>query len=358
MSIQALRSAIGDLHARISEWRANPAASMIFWNGAQVQAISEQIFAAIANLQLALQKDFPEEHWHTALSCDRLVNEFHAWNDRRAVDPVRNDPSATQGSNFWDYYENDDCTGFVPVVTKCTEPRLFQTELSPKTYVDIQKVPVRQVAKIMGWFDEAGNPDLNRVHDELANPGKHFNAETHVTPADQEREQYLAARWEEREIARSEQERLHPVEPPAPESLDELVQLPGMSIKQIMKMLPAVTREDVIEMADLYEVHLTDQPYAVRETPTTPTEKEAARDRELEEQAARGQQIATAHWYPEVEDMEERVCRMYADGLTAQPLHEVLVRQFGEQAPAKTEITKWIKNLRRRNSRAEAAAAE
>ena len=293
MSIQELRAAIEDLHARIGEWRANPAASMIFWNGAQVQAISEQIFAAIAALQLALQKDFPEEHWHTVLACDRLVNEFHAWNDRRAVDPARNDPSATQGSNFWDYYENPDCTGFIPVVTKCLEPRRFQTELSPKTYVDSQKVPVRQVAKILGWFDEAGNPDLNRVHDELANPGKHFNAETHVTPADREREEYLAARGEEREIARSEQQRLHPPEPPAPESLDELVQLPGMSIKQIMKMIPDVTREDVIEMADLYEVHLTDQPYTAREEPRTPTQQEAHRDKAMTDGRGRGQEKRT-----------------------------------------------------------------
>ncbi len=358
---EKVREAIKDVIRAVEHWRTtNEPRNVVNWNGRQVKSISDTVIYAVNHLQQQLQDDFPKEDYHTVLSADRFVNRFHDWQDDAITNPEGTDPGGSR--KLWEVYDSADVTNHVPVLTKAAEPRLWASEMSPRIYVDTQGVGQRQVAKIMGWYTEDGDPDVSKVNEELQHPGKHFDPETHVTPKDQEREDALAELWEQRKVERQEAATAEAeAAPVTPESLDTLVQLPGMSTRQIRKMLPDVTLEEIQETCELYQVSLTDLPYVAPDRPRTMVEQEAAREEEQQKQREHGEAMA-ANWYPEIADDEERAIRMYADGLKAAQIFEILVRhQGGEAAPSRERIALWIKNKRRRDERAsakEAAAAE
>lgn len=114
-----------------------------------------------------------------------------------------------------------------------------------------QKVPDRQICEIYGWVDIQGRPEIFKVEEEIANPGKH--TKDWVDPISKRRQ---AAEQEQRslvaKVRRLRQAKVDRMNATAPESLEDLVRqdVPIGQIAEILRMTP----DDVLAACDAAEL--------------------------------------------------------------------------------------------------------
>jgi hypothetical protein len=96
-----------------------------------------------------------------------------------------------------------------------------------------------QICRTYGWFDANGNPELWKVEEEETDPGKHsYKLEGWLPP--HERERVRIERAQAAAVDRAKEQRMAKIKqltrPPAPEPIEDLLKLSGMSGKQICQM--------------------------------------------------------------------------------------------------------------------------
>lgn len=115
----------------------------------------------------------------------------------------------------------------------------------------------QQIAKKYGWKTEDGSPDVRKVHEEIANPGTHFNEKEWVHPAEVALNREVAMLWATREPRVALFPDMEDVNAPKPvvRSIEELITARA-PVEQIAR-LHKVDADDVLELAKDMGVDLT-----------------------------------------------------------------------------------------------------
>lgn len=207
----------------------------INWNGIIVKPISTQLHTAFDQLiKLSLQ---PPEHfapsaYETILEVDRFADELDRWINAAETRPETTNPSGSQ--QLWEAWRR---------IVKAATAQVAHRKPEPiKDLFERDGVSLQQIAKIYAWFNEFGAPDVQKVSEELANPGTHYDPTTWRHPSQVNHERQMAEKWAaRRESKKNAIERESSQSSPAhssavaPEPLDDLI-FQNVPKEQIAKM--------------------------------------------------------------------------------------------------------------------------
>jgi hypothetical protein len=198
--------------------------------------------------------------------------------------------------------------------------------------LDAEKVSDRQIAMMYGWRQSDGSPDIQKVREERANPGTHFDPKTWVHPQDAREAAEVAARWSERSLRMSASDALSEA-PMAPESLDDLIRQDVPS-KQIAMMLKIEVAE-VKERARQLNIPIDGQ-FVPSVSPHDRMQdiRDADQDRKRKlHQAAIDAELRAAETDPAA--MAERILSLAADGQKPKQIVKILAADFSDLTEAK-----------------------
>lgn len=309
---------IQEVSAVVEAWRATDGPTVV-WRGKVEAAISEGVVQAVADLRDELcSTDFPAEQWHTVLAADFFERLFAGWHSHWDLPaPVVHPAGSVE---MWDAYE---------AMLTARTPRMFH-KLEPIQSLVKMGVSHRQIASMAGWVNADGSLNFLMVAEEIAKPGTHYHADRWISPEDQKRESLLADQWRKRcERVTQEIEAHEAAESgePGPESLEELVSLPGIGINQILKIQPGATVEEIEAAAKRMGVRLQPMPTQSLGKPAGRLAKQQARREAAEEEDAEMQRIADADSHSGQDDLVLRLRALRDDGLRPGEIAKLLEQE-------------------------------
>jgi len=308
-----LAAAIDAVRAAYDEWQQGDSA-VVLWRGQEVDAIPKSIDVAVGKLaETLLSNDFPREEWGAVLEADRFVEAYRVLGRQLASRPDETPPYGTAG--LWNRYR---------AMLEATKRREVK-HLEPLLIEEKRGTSLSQMAKMAGFRRANGEPDIDAAAERLK-AERAGTAEPIVLPEIREQEEIIAKAWEKRKAVvakKLEQAEAANLEDQGDEELDDLVCLPNMTAKQIKKMLPGVTDEEIREAAATQGVRLSDVQGGYKRLPLH--EQLAQREAEEKQRFDEGEQIEFANTYPELE-IDERLLAMSDDGLSPRLISEALER--------------------------------
>jgi hypothetical protein len=312
LSRKSIVAQVEKLQRVVAEWRENP--PMISWRGLDHPSLSQEVRAyAIALFNLVDTMDVEPSARALVLAIDRFDRALQAWEEQ--VGDV--DPSGTQ--EFWNMYEE---------MLQAIKPRHFPRP-EPLPALVSQKVSYRNMAKIYGWFDVMGNPDVTKVQEELAAPGTHYKKETWKSRSQMRYEDEIEQAWATRpefldpRSARRQAETPHKAPPrKCPETIEELLRA-GVNAPQIAKM-HRVPIEEVQTAASELGIPLSGNLFANAFLSPDPRKDEEEEIR----QRADDMRIAGIDTHPELPDRDDKIAAMYAEGVPSQDIAKALQHAF------------------------------
>jgi hypothetical protein len=231
---------------QVEQWEQSKTPVLVEWEGGYSRSF-EPLEPALIDLMASLQDGTAVDRaaWSVVLAIDSFIKACTEWAEAVKQNPRHVDPSG--GKAVWDAYRE--------VRPACTDTTPEKLE-SVASLLSLRGMTAQHVAIIYDWYDESGNPDIDRVEDERCSPGKHTAGMRN--PAKVKREKEVEAQWKRRceefggydpsIFDGSEQTEQPRKDPPAPESYEELLSLPGMTLQQVADM-KHVTVEEVREHA-------------------------------------------------------------------------------------------------------------
>lgn len=235
-----------DFILKVDAWGTDKQPVMVAWKGG-VDRSMETLEPAIAELMAELQDGqvFERDAWETVLAIDDFLAEVVAWAQSVKDDWQNTNPAGHK--ELWDAFHQ---------VSKAATENLPDKIETVAQLLSLPNMPAQQVARMYGWFDELGNPDVNKVEDEKLNPGRH--TANWVNPTKLARDKRVEEAWAKRcetfggwdtgifmPDAEAPSQRK---EEPAKEPLEELLSYPGMTFDQAAKM-KHMTMDEVREAA-------------------------------------------------------------------------------------------------------------
>lgn len=317
------------LQRAVTQWENDGSAPVVNWRGSPRRAVSEDIQqAAVALFDLVDRLDVEPDAHALVLAIDAFDDAFTRWAEDCQRRPDQTDPSG--GTTVWTAYA---------AVLSATKPPVYRKP-EPIQALVAQHVPYAQIAKIYGWRDAAGAPDLHKVQEEITAPGTHYKPAEWVHPAQRRHEAEIAERWSVRTerlgAGRRDNSAARPERREAPESVEQLIRQ-GVSSRQIAKM-KRISEEDVRAMAAEMGVPLDGNIIAdafYRQSQRQQEEADISRQ-------AEDLRLANKKDYAELgDDLEARVLFMASDGLKAREIVKILGPAFpGLQYQKVTKIIK------------------
>ena len=290
----------------VEQWETNKTPVLVNWDGGLARSF-EQIEPSVVDLMGYFQDGsvFSRDAWQTVLAIDTFIQATVTWAETVKQQPKHTDPAG--GKDVWDAFS---------AVEQAANDNLPDRIESVASLLSLRGITPQHIAIIYDWYDAAGNPDIDQVEDERLNPGKHTSSLRN--PAKLKREKDVEAAWK----ARSEQFGGYDPsvfdgpresidisnEPPAPESIEELLSLDGMTLEQVAKM-KKITIDEVRESAKQIA-------YANESVARMVGNELAAERLAVDPAAAMRRRIieaAVVETYPEL-TVEERVWAMADDG--------------------------------------------
>lgn len=277
-----LATIIKEIDKQVAQWNATDG-ELIDWGGLRVKPISTELSVSFDQLiQLSLQSPdrFGPSAYETVIAIDRFADELDRWMDAAQVRPETTNPGGSQ--QLWESWRNAVKAATTVINLRKPEPI--------KDLFERDRVSLAQIAKIYGWFTSEGSPDIQKVSEELENPGAHYDPKTWQHPSHITRARHFAEQWakrcEERKNAIGRMAE-SPVDVPstkpiAPEPLDDLI-FQNVPREQIAKM-KRISVEEVEARAEELGVHLgfantlTPEQYREQEVQAAIAKRNAARD--------------------------------------------------------------------------------
>ena len=233
--------------AAVSQWEESKVPILVDWDGG-ISRSFETLEPAVVELMESLQDDtvIDRSAWQIALAIDAFISAAVEWAEQVKLAPRSSNPSGSKA--LWDAFRE---------VAPAMEDRLPERLESVASLLSLKNMTPQRVAVIYDWYDESGNPDVDRVEEERLAPGKHTSG--FRNPARVKREKDIEDRWRNRcerfggydpsVFDGNESTEKPPAKtPPAPESFEELLSLEGMTLKQASDM-KQVSIEQVREHA-------------------------------------------------------------------------------------------------------------
>ena len=144
-------------------------------------------------------------------------------------------------------------------VMEATKPRTYRLAESIDVLTREQNISHNQIASIYGWVRPDGSADIDKVLEEIAAPGKHYNPTTWVSPEVARHAAGDAREWESRRAvdldprffaadprSRSAAAAAPVVPAIAPEPIHELLAMDGMTVEQVARMKQLTVEEVTI----------------------------------------------------------------------------------------------------------------
>jgi hypothetical protein len=240
----------------VTVWEASKAPVLVEWEGGLSRSF-ELLEPAVVQLMQDLQDNtvIEKSAWAIVLAIDEFITATIEWAEQVKVNPRGTNPSGSKA--VWDAYRE---------VRPAMEDRLPERLESVASLLSLRGITPQQVAVIYDWYDESGNPDVDRVEEERLNPGRHTAGTRN--PARVKREKEIEARWKKRceefggydpSVFDGSDSTEQPPrkDPPAPESFEELLSYEGMTLEQVARM-KQVSIDEVREHAREIAVMNTD----------------------------------------------------------------------------------------------------
>lgn len=320
LTLQEISSAFYALQDTVSAWAAlaESESPTVLWRGQPRKAVSQEIqAAAIALFDLVATPDVEPAAQALVLAIDEFEASFTRWAQDCNRRPEDTDPHG--GPNLWNAYH---------AVKSALKPPVYPRPEPIAALANLQKVNHLQIAKIYGWYDEAGRPDVVKVEEEIQTPGTHYDPKTWVHPSRRRHEAQVAELWKERIAklgpAKPRREALaRPERQPAPESLEDLI-LAGVNSVQIAKM-KKITVEEVRQRAGELGVPLDGNVVADAFYKATKLQEEEAEIQRRTEEL----RLAKFNDHAELgDDVEGRILAMAADGAPNRDIVKTLRKTF------------------------------
>lgn len=206
----------------IFAWWNNSSGATQHFRGRDVKMINQKLFDGLNHL--AMVGSQPNDAFHAdARSLGLAITAFaKIWVDYCERAKSGDDVNPSGEPQLWSALD---------AVRKAMQPLQLRSPEPVRQLIEREKVEAWQVAKIYGWKDATGQPDVRKVQEELEKPGTHYDAKTWVHPDQVRFDAEVAEKWatripataitsmddiEEQAAAASRQD--------APESMDLLIQ--------------------------------------------------------------------------------------------------------------------------------------
>lgn len=284
--------------------------------------------------------DFEPDAYELVLATDQMIEAWFRWAE--AVSTAR--------LGDYDYAARPDApqawTAFDHLLT-LLEGRRYPIPESIERLIAEQGITHGQIASIYGWTLPDGSWDLDKVKEELQTPGRHYNPAKWVSPEVARHQAKFNKLWETRVIKTKplttpadhteEEYRKHWAVPaPAPEPIEQLLRMEGMTAQQIANM-KQITLEQVYETAHKLGVALdhsaASELYPELGDPLNRfkslKEIQGKIDKHLDEKVAPMKKGNSAKV-----DLETRVGELLSDDPTLEP--ETILRVVGRRYPTAT----------------------
>jgi hypothetical protein len=310
-------SAVEKLEAVVREWEhSSDEAIMVNFRGRIVRQLSQSIEQSAMELfNLCDSPSIEREAWPLVLAIDDFDDELQRFAERSSVAPDATDPHG--GNSLWAAYG--------VMLKGKTPPRPHKIE--PIAQLLAERVDRQQIAKIYGWRHPDGSPNLDKLQEEINEPGKHYDPATFVHPKDKKFWEGVEEKWFARvaafEAGEDGQSRKVKPKKEAPESLDDLI-IQGINAKQIAKM----------KHVDIDEVHARAAELGVALDSSTlvyASYADAQRAAAAKQQAGlqSALTIASINTHRDLgQDQDSRIRAMLTDGVAPTTVVEALKPQF------------------------------
>jgi len=307
----------------IERWEAanTDEAPHVVWRGRPTKAISEamvesfeEMFGTVSTL------DIDVDAHAIALAIDAFNDRYDEWAEQSELSPEMTSPSGSP--EMWSTWRE--------LITTLADRPVRSIESIAQ--LDIEKVGDRQIALIYGWAQSDGSPDIQKVREERANPGTHFDKSKWVHPQDAADAAEVAARWSQRSLRIAASDAMGEASM-APETLDDLIRQ-DVSSKQIAMMLNIEVAE-VKERARLLNIPIDGQ-FVPSVSPHDRMQdiRDADQDRKRKlHQAASQAEMRAAETDPAT--MAERILSLAADGQKPKQIVRTLASDFSDLTEAK-----------------------
>ena len=222
-------------HAKKAVEESN--ATFKMYDGTTADAISNAADEAMARLVLLVEVDDVEDDAKAhCLAVDLFSEAFQQWQDEAKIDPTTN-PGGSAA--LWaTFYQIGD--------VRSIENRPVESVKA----LSIAKVSHAQIARIYGWVDETERPQLEKVVEELAKPGTHFDPKTWVNPICKRWRDDINAAFANRPKYGNTANTSQQAKREAPETIGELIsqRVPAKQIAMMKGVSVEVVKEEAAKL--------------------------------------------------------------------------------------------------------------
>jgi hypothetical protein len=194
IAYDGLLSVFKKAKSEIDKWHRSEGVSTEFQGQGGYKIISGPVCVALMSLVDASADHGKEVSDLQSKRCVMALDEFGpllaSWLRRQAVQAAN--PSGEQ--SLWESWER---------VVEAFEPLKDRFEHSVKYLIEVANAPREQIARMYGWIDADGIPEIDKVQEEYEKPGTHFDKETWVSPSMRARKAIIDGQWEARTQPRS-----------------------------------------------------------------------------------------------------------------------------------------------------------
>ena len=334
LTAKQIFAAFAGVEQAVDEWEQEEG-PFTTWRGQQVKAVAlsvDEALAAFFEWFRPVASDASDLHTkRVVLHVDAFERELEEWMDGLDNRPNETDPAGP--SSLWRALEE---------LRACKKPpaKKLPEPIAQLLAIDLE---YRKIAQIYNWYREDGEPDTVKVTEEISRPGSHFDPDTWESRQDEKRRKEIEDRWETRVEDRpgyvhrahqaSESAEKAKQKAAAPESLDELLALPGITVDQIIRMRPQgqdLTPDEVRERAAELRIPVDAQAIAMAGRHVLPNQQAQANANAREQANIRRMELAAMDCHPELADPEARALAILADlggdvATTAELLNSVSV---------------------------------
>lgn len=311
-----------DFRAAVDAWNEDKDGPFITYKGEYTKTFSAELEEGVASLdQFVMENEFAVDAYEIVLAIDRFVDAAIEWAHAFRVSPNHNDPAGSVG--MW--------SAFDEVCHLCDHPVTWPPVESIEQLMR-EGATITQVAKIYGlWIDKdqeiADSHQIELLRRDRAKYAEFMKTWENPNKVKYDRKWQTAWNERQRELETREDFRTSLASddytegtkelPVAPEPLEELAELPGMTIQQIANMKQMSVeevRERLIEIRKPLDASMQaeiaramrDDAQARREDPQN-LKAVAGRLSDME--------VAELDTHTELDSMELRVLAMLDDGL-------------------------------------------
>jgi RES domain-containing protein len=312
---------------QVDKWREDETGGPFgIWRNQRVQIMDEPTEAAIDGLGEALkQTDFPRDVWHTVVAADAFVEQWERLKRDQQMPVPKMHPAGEPA--LWNAYAR---------MTDAQAPyRRIYAKPGPIAQYFRQKLSPNQIARIYAWSSPNGAPDTRKVFEEHTKPGTHYDDSNWIHPEDAVAERNREAEWSIRAARVETVIRAEAPSPAASESLESLVILPNMSARQIRKMLPDATDDEIFASAEAMGVRLPERPGTDLSKPVGIAAREAAWDEERQEEAIQSETAQGINEALSDAPIETRIFALSDGGLKPGQIASLLAEEGLEYTPQK-----------------------